>query len=63
MLLDDVMSELDPDRRSLLARLLREDGQSIITTTDVAHVPGAEDPAVARLAVSGGAVLREAVAA
>jgi DNA replication and repair protein RecF len=63
MLLDDVMSELDADRRAMLARLLRADGQSIITTTDVAHVPGAEDPAVARLAVSGGAVLREAVAA
>jgi DNA replication and repair protein RecF len=63
MLLDDVMSELDPDRRTLLAGLLRADGQSIVTTTDVAHVPGADDPAVARLAVSGGAVLREAVAA
>jgi DNA replication and repair protein RecF len=57
------MSELDPDRRALLAGLLRADGQSIVTTTDVAHVPGADDPAVARLAVSGGAVLREAVAA
>jgi DNA replication and repair protein RecF len=63
MLLDDVMSELDSDRRALLARLLRAEGQSIVTTTDVAHVPGADEPAVARLAVSGGAVLREAVAA
>ena len=63
MLLDDVMSELDPDRRALLADLLRGAGQSVITTTDVAHVPGAEAPNVTRLAVAGGAVLRDAVAA
>ena len=42
MLLDDVMSELDPDRRGLLAEMLGGEGQSIITTTDLAHVPGAE---------------------
>jgi DNA replication and repair protein RecF len=63
MVLDDVMSELDPDRRALLAALLRETGQSIITTTDLAHVPGADGAGVARLRVAGGAVLREAVAA
>jgi DNA replication and repair protein RecF len=57
------MSELDPDRRALLAALLRETGQSIITTTDLAHVPGADGAGVARLRVAGGAVLREAVAA
>ena len=63
MLLDDVMSELDADRRWLLAGMLCATGQSVITTTDLAHVPRAEDPGVARLAVAGGAVLREAVAA
>ena len=63
MLLDDVMSELDPDRRAMLADLLRGAGQSVITTTDLAHVPGAEAPAVTRLAVAGGAVLRDATAA
>ena len=63
MLLDDVMSELDPDRRGQLAQLLRGQGQSVITTTDLGHVPGADDPAVTRLAVAGGAILRDAVAA
>jgi DNA replication and repair protein RecF len=63
MLLDDVMSELDPDRRAMLARMLGGEGQSVITTTDLAHVPGAEAPSVVRLAVGDGAVLRDAVAA
>jgi DNA replication and repair protein RecF len=41
MLLDDVMSELDATRRERLSDLLRERGQSLVTTTDVEHVPGA----------------------
>ena len=41
MLLDDVMSELDAERRELLADLLRSGGQSVITTTEAEHVPGA----------------------
>ena len=41
MLLDDVMSELDAERRELLARELSSGGQSVIATTDLAHVPGA----------------------
>lgn len=41
MLLDDVMSELDFDRRELLADLLRSGGQAVITTTEPEHVPGA----------------------
>jgi DNA replication and repair protein RecF len=40
MLLDDVMSELDAERRELLAGLLRADGQAVITTTEPDHVPG-----------------------
>jgi DNA replication and repair protein RecF len=63
MLLDDVMSELDPDRRAMLADLLRGAGQSVITTTDLAHVPGGDAANVTRLAVAGGAVLRDAAAA
>jgi len=40
MLLDDVMSELDPDRRDLLAaRLAEGDGQTVITATEPDHVP------------------------
>jgi DNA replication and repair protein RecF len=40
MLLDDVMSELDAERRDLLAGLLRAGGQAVITTTEPDHVPG-----------------------
>ena len=40
MLLDDVMSELDSERRELLAELLRAGGQAVITATEPAHVPG-----------------------
>ena len=40
MLLDDVMSELDAERRELLAELLRSGGQAIVTATEADHVPG-----------------------
>lgn len=63
MLLDDVMSELDVARRELLARELREGGQSVVATTDLAHVPGSSDTDVTRLRISSGTVLREAIAA
>lgn len=63
MLLDDVMSELDERRRELLARELSAGGQSVIASTDLAHVPGASDPGVTRLRVSPGAILQEALAA
>lgn len=55
LLLDDVMSELDPDRRAGLAqRLARDGGQSVITTTDLAHVPGSQGADVTRVAVHDG---------
>jgi DNA replication and repair protein RecF len=63
MLLDDVMSELDAERRELLARELSSGGQSVIATTDLGHVPGAAAADVTRLRVSPGAVLQEALAA
>jgi DNA replication and repair protein RecF len=63
MLLDDVMSELDSERRELLARELSLSGQSVIATTDLGHVPGAADASVARLRVSPGTILQEALAA
>jgi DNA replication and repair protein RecF len=63
MLLDDVMSELDAPRRELLAQELCGAGQSVVASTDLAHVPGAGDPAVTRLGVSPGAILRQALAA
>jgi DNA replication and repair protein RecF len=59
MLLDDVMSELDADRRGRLVERLRAGGQALITTTDLAHVPDADDPEVERIAVCDGAVLTE----
>jgi len=62
MLLDDVMSELDRDRRQALVDLLRSTpGQSVITTTDLEHVPGAVDSDVTHLAVSDGRLLAMAV--
>jgi DNA replication and repair protein RecF len=63
MLLDDVMSELDGDRRELLARELSASGQSIIATTDLSHVPGGSEARVTRLRISPGAILQEAIAA
>ena len=57
MLLDDVMSELDADRRESLIELLRSgEGQSVITATDPEHVPGAEQDDVHRLEVHDAAV-------
>jgi DNA replication and repair protein RecF len=63
MLLDDVMSELDLDRRSALTALLRDGGQAVVTTTDLEHVPGAGDQDVTRIGVSDAALLQEALPA
>lgn len=63
MLLDDVMSELDVARRELLAHELRGGGQSVVATTDLAHVPGSGDADVTRLRISPGTILQEAIAA
>jgi len=60
MLLDDVMSELDHGRRERLVEVLRAGGQSVISTTDLSHVPGAEDAAVERVAIADGRVLQAA---
>jgi DNA replication and repair protein RecF len=60
MLLDDVMSELDADRRGRLVERLRGGGQAIVTTTDLAHVPDADGPDVERLAVVDGVVVQDA---
>ncbi len=42
LLLDDVMSELDPTRRRALMRILLAGGQSIITTTDLHYFTSEE---------------------
>ena len=62
MLLDDVMSELDAGRRARLIEVLRGGGQSLITTTDLAHDPGGEDADVTRLAIAEGAVVLQEAA-
>ena len=56
MLLDDVMSELDATRRALLADLLREGGQGVVTATELEHVPGHDAPGVTILGVAAGEV-------
>jgi DNA replication and repair protein RecF len=57
------MSELDITRRELLSHELCSAGQSVVATTDLAHVPGSGDAAVTRLSVSPGVILQEALAA
>ena len=52
MLLDDVMSELDPRHRQLLVSLLASGGQAVLTATEAGHVPGSH----ARVEVAAGAV-------
>src|SRR3954471_12299427 len=60
LLLDHVMSELDATRRGRLVDLLRQDGQAVITTTELAHIPGGEEADVTRIAISPGNALQEA---
>jgi DNA replication and repair protein RecF len=52
MLLDDVMSELDAGRRERLVDTLAGFGQSVVTTTELEHVPGADRDTVAKIAVA-----------
>jgi DNA replication and repair protein RecF len=56
MLLDDVMSELDPAHRDLLVSLLEGGGQALITATEPAHVPGSD---ALLLSVREGAIASE----
>src|SRR3954467_1235185 len=59
LLLDDVMSELDAERRERLVERIGGTGQTVITTTDLAHVPGAGAAGVVRLRVTPGAVAED----
>src|SRR3954451_10478400 len=63
LLLDDVMSELDADRRARLGGRPGDGGQAGIPTPHPAHVPGADGPAFARVAVSDGVLDAERSAA
>ncbi|MHB8693708.1 MAG: DNA replication/repair protein RecF [Solirubrobacteraceae bacterium] len=63
MLLDDVMSELDRDRRHELVALLHDGGgQSVITTTDREHVPVVGDEQVRHIRLSNGEIVHELAA-
>ena len=53
MLLDDVMSELDPDHREMLVSQLIGGGQAVITATEASHVPARN---AALIEVTGGSV-------
>jgi DNA replication and repair protein RecF len=57
LLLDDVLSELDPERREILAARVRSAGQALVTATDAAMLPAAPDQL---LEVTPGAVLEAA---
>jgi len=57
LLLDDVLSELDPGRRQILAARVRSVGQALITATDAAMLPAAPDQL---LEVTPGTVLEAA---
>jgi len=43
LLLDDVLSELDPERRRILAARVRGVGQALVTATDAAMLPSTPD--------------------
>ena len=51
VLLDDVLSELDGDRRRALAELISAGGQTVVTTTAAAALPG--DPAQSLVVTPG----------
>jgi DNA replication and repair protein RecF len=57
LLLDDVLSELDPGRRQILAARVRSAGQALITATDAAMLPAVPDQL---LEVTPGTVLETA---
>jgi DNA replication and repair protein RecF len=57
LLLDDVLSELDPGRRQVLAARVRSAGQALVTATDAAMLPVAPDQL---LEVTPGAVFEAA---
>jgi DNA replication and repair protein RecF len=58
LLLDDVLSELDPERRRILAERLRDDGQALITTTSASALPVDPDQLVEVEAGEAGTVVQ-----
>jgi DNA replication and repair protein RecF len=56
LLLDDVMSELDRERRELLGELLGRGGQAVVTATDAEQVPGSRRAETTYVTVAGGSL-------
>jgi DNA replication and repair protein RecF len=54
LLLDDVLSELDPERRALLLEAVRDGGQTIVTTADPRAAAALAAPPDALVRVEGG---------
>ncbi len=59
VLLDDVFSELDPDRASRLSELLTRRGQVIVTTADPGTLEGARSREAAVWRIEDGRMVRE----
>jgi recombinational DNA repair ATPase RecF len=49
LLLDDVMSELDPGRRERLVRRLGDGGQALITAADEESIPAGAMASMVRM--------------
>ena len=62
LLLDDVLSELDPTRRALVLDEAALYPQALVSTADLGLLPPAYDSGVRRLRVEAGEILEEAVA-
>ena len=60
MLLDDVMSELDPSHRELLADRLAGQGQTLVSAADEEALPSAATERLVRMPTLAGAALRAA---
>ena len=54
LLLDDVLSELDPGRRRLLLEAVRDGGQTLVTSADPAVADALSEPPDALVRVEGG---------
>lgn len=63
LLLDDVMSELDPTRRRALIERVTREGQCVVTTTDRDHVPAPPGVPLRLLVVNEACVHEEVLAA
>jgi DNA replication and repair protein RecF len=60
LLLDDVLSELDPARRKILAGRISGRGQALVTATSAASLPAEPDLVLEVSPSSGGSVVRRA---